>query len=147
VTKQAELVDRLKAIPLFMACSKDELRRIARTSSMLSYPAGSVLASEGQPGCEFMVIIDGRAEVSVGGRLVNTLGPDDFFGELALLDGGPRSATVTAATDVTIQAIEERDFRSLVYDSPALARKLLIGVAKRLRAANLTFDMGGPSAG
>lgn len=134
------LEGRLKAIPLFMACSKDELRRVAATSSTLSYPAGTVLASEGEMGHEFMVIADGTAEVSVSGRVVAMLGPDDFFGEVALLDGGPRSATVTATSDVVVRVIEERDFSVLVYDSSALARKLLIGVAKRLRAANIGLD-------
>ena len=134
------LEGRLKAIPLFMACSKDELRRVAATSSTLSYTAGTVLASEGEMGHEFMVIADGTAEVSVKGKVVARLGPDDFFGEVALLDGGPRSATVTATSDLVVRVIEERDFSLLVYDSSALARKLLIGVAKRLRTANLGLD-------
>jgi CRP-like cAMP-binding protein len=147
VKKNAELAERLRTIPLFMACSKDECRRIAKMCSTLSFPAGSVLAREGELGREFMVVAEGTADISVNGTTVATVGPGDFFGEVALLDGGPRTATVVATSDVVIQAIEQRDFAVLVHDSPSLARKLLVGVAKRLRAADMTLDVDHPDAG
>ena len=138
--KDRELIDRMRTIPLFMACSDDELRRIAGATSLLSYPAGTVLAKEGELGCEFMVIAEGSVEVSVRGARRALLGPGDYFGEVALLDGGTRTATVTAASDLVARVMEQRDFAVFVQDSPSLARKLLVGVAKRLRAAELSFE-------
>ena len=132
-----QLVERLRKIPLFAACSKDELQQIAAAASTLTFPAGTVLAREGDVGREFMVIDDGTADVVIGGAVVNQLGPDDSFGEVALLDGGVRTATVVASTDVVAHVIEQREFAVLVFDSQSLARKLLIGLAKLLRSAEL----------
>ena len=132
-----QLVERLRKIPLFAACSKDELQQIAAAASTLTFPAGTVLAREGDVGREFMVIDDGTADVVIGGAVVNQLGPDDSFGEVALLDGGVRTATVVASTDVVAYVIEQREFAVLVFDSQSLARKLLIGLAKLLRSAEL----------
>ena len=132
-----QLVERLRKIPLFTACSKDELQQIAAAASTLTFPAGTVLAREGDVGREFMVIDDGTADVVIGGAVVNRLGPDDCFGEVALLDGGVRTATVVASTDVVAHVIEQREFAVLVFDSQSLARKLLIGLAKLLRSAEL----------
>jgi CRP/FNR family transcriptional regulator, cyclic AMP receptor protein len=142
--RKAPLNEHLTKIPLFAACDGDELRMISEKASTISYPAGTVLAEEGSVGAEFMAIVDGTVQVSVGGHVVNTLGPGDFFGEIALLDGGPRTATVTATTDVVAEVIEERDFRVLLYDVPSLSRKLLVGVAKRLRGANLALASDSP---
>ena len=105
-----QLVERLRKIPLFAACSKDELQQIAAAASTLTFPAGTVLAREGDVGREFMVIDDGTADVVIGGAVVNQLGPDDSFGEVALLDGGVRTATVVASTDVVAYVIEQREF-------------------------------------
>ncbi len=132
-----QLVERLRKIPLFAACSKDELQQIAAAASTLTFPAGTVLAREGDVGREFMVIDDGTADVVIGGAVVNQLGPEDSFGEVALLDGGVRTATVVASTDVVAYVIEQREFAVLVFDSQSLARKLLIGLAKLLRSAEL----------
>ena len=132
-----QLVERLRKIPLFAACSKDELQQIAAAASTLTFPAGTVLAREGDVGREFMVIDDGTADVVIGGAVVNQLGPDDSFGEVALLDGGVRTATVVASTDVVAYVIEQREFSVLVFDSHSLTRKLLIGLAKLLRSAEL----------
>jgi CRP/FNR family transcriptional regulator, cyclic AMP receptor protein len=138
------LHEHLKSIPLFAACSPDELKQVAAKASAISYPAGTVLAREGEVGCEFMVIVEGTAEVRRAGTDALALGPGDFFGEIALLDGGPRTASVVATSDVSAEVIEERDFRVLLYDVPSLSRKLLVGVAKRLRAANLALAAGAP---
>ena len=135
----------MQGIPLFAACSKDELEQIAGAASTLSFPAGTVLAAEGDAGHEFMVIAEGSAEVSVRAKVINRLGPDDFFGEVALLDGGPRTATVVAVSDVVAHVIEQREFAVLLFDSRSLARKILIGVAKRLRAAEVRLEESGRS--
>ena len=142
--RKSPLHEHLTKIPLFAACNGEELRMISEKASTFTYPAGTVLAEEGSVGAEFMVLVDGTAEVVAGDHVLNELGPGDFFGEIALLDGGPRTATVRATTDVVAEVIDERDFRVLLYDVPSLSRKLLVGVAKRLRAANLALASGTP---
>jgi CRP/FNR family transcriptional regulator, cyclic AMP receptor protein len=135
--RKSPLHEHLTRIPLFAACTNDELRLVSEKASTLTFPAGTVLAEEGSVGAEFMVLVEGTVEVSTGGTVLSQLGPGDFFGEIALLDGGPRTATVTAKTEVVAEVIDERDFRVLLYDVPSLSRKLLVGVAKRLRAHNV----------
>ena len=135
-----ELVARLKRIPLFSTCSSDELAQVAAAASTISFPAGSTLAREGDVGREFMVIVEGTADVTVNGVVVSQLGPNDFFGEVALLDGGLRTATVLATTEVVAHVIEQREFSVLLFDSASLARKLVVGLAKRLRSAQLPLD-------
>jgi CRP-like cAMP-binding protein len=121
-------------------CTRDELAQIAAAATTISFPAGTELARAGEVGREFMVMVEGTAEVAVNGVVVNQLGPNDYFGEIALLDGGLRTATVTATTDVVAHVIEQREFAVLLFDSPSLARKLLVGLAKRLRAAQVPLD-------
>jgi CRP-like cAMP-binding protein len=83
------------------------------------------------------VIVDGKASVSIGERVVNTLAPGDFFGEIALLDHGPRTATVIAETDLIAEVIGQREFDAVLVNAPHLAKKVLVGLASRLRAADL----------
>ena len=130
-------VDRYLAdVPFFGGCSAKELAKIASLATTLNLPAGKELTTEGRMGREFSVIIDGHATVGLHGAEVTTLGPGDFFGEIALLDGGPRTATVTAMTDVTVAVIGHHEFVTMIEDVPFMARKLLVGVAARLRQAD-----------
>ena len=99
----------------------DELRQIAAAATTLSFPAGTVLAAEGEVGREFMVIAEGSADVTVRGAVINVLGPDDFFGEVALLDGGLRSATVVATSDLRGPRHRTAQFSVLLFDSPSHA--------------------------
>jgi len=126
---------RLGEIPLFAACSKRDLTAIARAVREIDHEAGSVIAVEGEPGAGLFVIDTGRANVSIGGKRVNTLGPGDFFGEMALLDGGPRTATVTAATDLQLFALTGWVFRGLVAEYPQMALRVMETMAARLRDA------------
>ena len=130
-------IDQLRQVPLFSTCTKAELEMILGATTGLTFTAGDVLAKEGASGHEFMVIHEGRARVEIGGRVINELGPGDFFGEIALLDGGPRTATVIAETDFAAEIISERDFGGLVARAPALDRKILVGLARRLRQADV----------
>ena len=137
MTQRDPAIERLRQIPLFSACSADELELVAARTTQVHVAAGDVLAREGQTGREFVVIVEGTAAVSKGGRSIATLGPGDFFGEIALLDNGPRTATVTAESDLVAEVSSQREFAELVEGAPSLARKLLVGVAQRLRAADL----------
>jgi CRP-like cAMP-binding protein len=135
--KRNQGIEQLKQVPLFSTCTKAELEMILGATTRLTFSAGEVLAKEGSQGHEFMVLDDGRARVEAGGQLLSELGPGDFFGEISLLDGGPRTATVIAETDVVADVIAQRDFDGLIARSPGLDRKLLAGLARRLREADV----------
>jgi CRP/FNR family cyclic AMP-dependent transcriptional regulator len=132
---KAQLAEILGRIPLFSACSKRELRHIASLTSALELSAGDVLTKQGQPGGEAFVIAEGRFDVKIGGKQVATLGEGEIVGEMALLDGEPRTATVQAATDGRVMVLDRREFATLLQDTPGVAVKMLKAVAKRLREA------------
>ncbi len=126
-------LEHLGSIPLFSACSKKELQKIARATDELTVEIGKVLTEQGRPGHEAFVIVEGEATVEIGGRVVTKLGPGTHFGELALLDGGPRTATVTATTELTLLVISQRAFFSLLDEVPGLSRKILTTMAGMVR--------------
>jgi CRP-like cAMP-binding protein len=129
-------IEHLAQVPLFSACSKKDLTLVARRADDVHVDAGKVLISEGAAGHEFFVIMDGNAKVSRGGRKVAHLGPGDAFGELALLDQSPRNATVTAETPMELVVLGHREFAGILDEVPGFARKLLAGMAHRLREAD-----------
>ncbi|MGH9036380.1 MAG: cyclic nucleotide-binding domain-containing protein [Acidimicrobiia bacterium] len=126
-------LEHLAKVPLFAGCSQAELRALARRTTDIPVPAGSVLVTEGHLGYEFFVIAEGRAKVSRAGRKVGELGAGDFFGELALLERVPRNATVTAISDMEAIVLTRADFDSALAEAPGMARKLMVGMARRLR--------------
>ena len=130
-------IEQMQRIPLFSACTRQELELILSRTTELRFKAGDVLTREGDRGHEFLVIVDGQANVLIGGQKIATLGPGEFFGELALLDDGPRTATVVAETDLVAEVSSQREFNDLIEGAPHLAKKLLVGLARRLRAADL----------
>jgi CRP/FNR family transcriptional regulator len=136
--KQATVVEHLADVPLFAACSKADLRIVARHAVEVEAPADTVLVGEGETADTFFVLLTGEAVVRQKGsagrsRKVATLQPGDWFGELAVLDPAPRNATVAAATAVTLAAVSARSFRALLREVPALNERLLAGLARRLR--------------
>ena len=130
-----DIVSRLANVPLFSDCSQRDLQTVARVVREIPHAAGTVIAREGEPGVGLFILLDGTAEVSIGGRKKATLGPGEFFGEIALLDGGPRTATVTAKTDVHLLGLTEWVFRGLMSEHPTIALKTLQQMAGRLRVA------------
>jgi CRP/FNR family cyclic AMP-dependent transcriptional regulator len=125
-------------VPLLAECSRRDLQSIARAVKDINHRAGTVIAREGDPGIGLFIIVDGTCDVSIGGRRKAKLGPGDFFGEIALLDGGPRTATVTATTDVELLGLTEWVFRGLMVEQPSVAVKTLQAMAGRLRNATKT---------
>src|SRR6266496_738576 len=111
----------LAKVPLFSGCSKREL---------------AVIAREGEYGIGLFLILEGKCRVTIGGKEKAILGPGDFFGEIALIDGGPRTATVTAITDVRLLGITEWVFRGLLKEHPSIAIHTLEAIAGRLRAVS-----------
>jgi CRP/FNR family cyclic AMP-dependent transcriptional regulator len=130
-----EVVSQLEKVPLFSDCSQRELQTISKAVKDVDHPAGTVIAREGEPGVGLFVISDGTADVTIGGKKKATLSRGDFFGEIALLDGGPRTATVTANTDVKLLGLTEWVFRGLMHEHPNIALKTLQQMAGRLRTA------------
>ena len=128
-----EYLDHLAQVPLFAACSKKELQTIAKASDELVLPAGRVLVEQDTAGHECFVIVDGTVTVSINGKDVATLGPGAYFGELSLLDKGPRTATVTAASQVTVLVLGPREFATVLDDVPSLSHKMLAALASRIR--------------
>jgi CRP-like cAMP-binding protein len=126
-------LDHLAQVPLFSALSRKELALVARRAEDVKVEPGRVLVSEGATGSEFFVIVEGTATVSKRGRKVATLGPGGAFGEL---DKAPRNATVTAQTPMEVVVLGQREFGGLIDEVPGFARKLLAGMARRLRESD-----------
>jgi CRP/FNR family transcriptional regulator, cyclic AMP receptor protein len=128
-------IELLRGVSLFSACSNRELTRIASLADEVDVSEGRVLMREGEVGKEFFVIVDGEAKVSPAGKRPKKLGPGAAVGELALLDQAPRSATVTALSDMQLLVLDSRSFSSLIAEVPSVARKLFRVMAQRLREA------------
>lgn len=127
-----ELEEKLKEISIFKECSVKELKSISRLLTRVPVKTGTLLTKQGDPGREFMIIVEGRATVRRDGKVLATLGPGDFFGELAVIAGVPRNATITADTDMSVEALNRREFSSLLDESPKIAKKILVGAVTRL---------------
>ncbi len=125
-------VELIRGVPLFAGCSKQELQEIAGIADEITLPNGKALTREGATGQEFLVLVDGAAEVKRKGRKVNTLRSGDFLGEIALITGAPRTATVTTTKPSRMLVITARDFRSLLRRVPSIQLKVLEALASRL---------------
>ena len=126
-------IDLLAGVPLFADLSAADLKRIALVAKRMRYREGAVVVEEGSTGGRFFVIQSGAARVVVRGRTRATLGPGAYFGELSVLDGEPRTASVVAAEPLEVWSIADFNFRPLLKDRPALALKLLAALTARLR--------------
>jgi len=126
-------IGHLQRVPLFSGFDEDELRRVAELSRIVEAPAGTVITQIGEAGDSFFVIIDGtvvvRTPVGAGGQLR----PGDFFGEMSLVDGEPRSATVVATTDLRLLVVDRSHFCRLLDEAPDLTRRILTILSRRVR--------------
>ena len=127
----SDATELLQRVPLFSGLDPRELETIARTVHERTFNEGQAVASEGQGGVGFFVIREGQATVEVGGQEVRTLGPGDHFGEIALITEGPRTATVTAASELKCYGLTPWEFRPLVQTNASIAWKLLQALAKQ----------------
>jgi CRP/FNR family transcriptional regulator, cyclic AMP receptor protein len=130
---QDDKMERLQSVPMLEECTGRQLREVARITDVVEVPAGTVLTRAGDPGEEFFLIVDGSARVEVPGGNQGRLAPGAFFGEMSLLDGGPRSATVVAETPIRLLVIKRRNFATLLKAAPALTAKILATLSKRVR--------------
>lgn len=127
-------VELIRGTPLFAECTRKELEALAAVADELPLPAGKTLTKQGETGREFMVLVEGTADVVRNGRRINQLGPGDFIGEIALLTGSPRTATVTATSDVLLLVLTARAFRRVVDRSPSVQDRIVAALAARLAA-------------
>jgi CRP-like cAMP-binding protein len=125
-------IELLKRVPLFERCSQRELGEIAMLADELDLPAARSLASEGAGGFEFIVLVEGEADVVRKGRVVNELGPGDFIGEIALVTGQPRTATVKTRGPSRILVLTASGFRTLMHDIPSNEDKVLAALRARI---------------
>ena len=134
-SSKARILELLQEVPLFEGCSKKEFSLLADIAEEQHYGAGQVICAEGDPGLGLQLIIDGNARVEIKKRARRRMGPKSFFGEVALLDGGPRSATVIAETDAIVLHVPAWSFQALLKEQPSIAIKMLPVLAHRLRSA------------
>jgi CRP/FNR family transcriptional regulator, cyclic AMP receptor protein len=139
MASQSSYIEHLAKIPLFTSLSRKELALLAKLCDEVTVRAGKVLVKQGTVGYECFVIVEGEALVERDGRGITNLGAGAYFGELALLDKGPRSATVTAATDMTVLVMGPREFTSALDAIPNLSQKLLASLARRIRETDAKF--------
>jgi CRP-like cAMP-binding protein len=128
-----QLVTFVKAVPIFSSCTPKELKGVATSGKEVAFEAGRVICKEGETGVGLHIILEGEVKVVVGGRTRRRLGTGAFFGEIALLDGGPRTASVVAETPVRTFAITSWNFRSVLKEYPSMPVKMLEEVCRRLR--------------
>lgn len=129
----ADHLDQLAAVSLFAGADRKELAEISKATTELDLEAGAVLTTQGEIGREAFIVVEGEAIVTVDGEEVTRVGPGACVGEMALLDKGPRSATVTAATPMKVLVLDPREFKGLLLAIPAIAVKVATALAARVR--------------
>ena len=134
MARQESTDERLARIPLFEGLSKKQLSQVSRLMTPLDLKAGKVLARQGEIGREFLILLEGHVEVARDGKVIAVRGPGDFIGEIALLDNRPRTATVTARTDVVVEVLNRGEFASLLAEAPELSAQVMATMARRLAA-------------
>jgi CRP-like cAMP-binding protein len=132
-TNTDQKLELLKHTPLLAGLSRGDLETVGRLAEEVDVPAGQVLMREGDTGNEFFVIVSGYVRIDRGGTVVKTLGTGDFFGEISLVDEGPRSATATTDTPATLLVVSHREFHSLMDQFPSIRLCVLQCLAERVR--------------
>jgi CRP-like cAMP-binding protein len=134
-----EQIELLGGVPLFSACSQNELRAIAQLGTPISAKAGTLLTQKGRPGSEFFLVLSGTASCTIGKREVVKFTTGGYFGELALLHGGIRTADVKAVTDMELLVLDAREFRSMLMTTPNIGVKMLGRLSEALAEADTQY--------
>jgi CRP/FNR family cyclic AMP-dependent transcriptional regulator len=127
-------LELLERVPLFAGAARDELEAIGRIVDEIDVPSGTALTHEGRHEGYFFVIVSGTVRIERGGRSINTIGAGDFLGEIALLDGGPRTASATTESDCRLLSLTHQRFHELLDTSPSVRTAVLEAVGRRMRA-------------
>ena len=128
-----QYIDHLASVPLFRGMSKKELRDVAKATVELGIEQGREFVTQGDVGREAFIIVEGSADVIRNGQTIATLGPGNCVGELALLDHGPRTTSVVAATPMTVLVLGPREFSGVLDEVPTLSRKIMEALASQVR--------------
>jgi len=139
--RSSQKIDLLKKVLLFNNLSQRHLKEIAKHADQVQVEKGRVLAQQGKTGWEFIFIVEGKARVEKNGKFVRQLSGGDFFGEISLIDGEPRTATVIAETDMTILIVHKPSFDHLLDAIPGLQKKILISLCQYLRRAEKAMNI------
>ena len=136
----ADTETQLLRVPLFDSLSPRQIKKLAGKARATTHGKGHSITEQDKGSLAFHLIVSGNATVSIGDKQVRELGPGDYFGEISMIDGRPRSATVTASSDLKTLAISHLDFQKLLDGEPEVARQLLVRLCERLRQAEATSD-------
>jgi len=136
VATKEQVLALLGRVDLFEDLSKADRQKILNASKEISFRKGEDVVVQDRSGGRFFLIIEGEAVVTIDGRRLSHFGPGDYFGEMSLIDGQPRSATVTAKTDLSTFTIASFNFRPLIREHPSLAQHLLVALCRRVRSAD-----------
>jgi CRP/FNR family cyclic AMP-dependent transcriptional regulator len=128
-----EVTEALRRVPLFQGMSDKALARVSEIAKEVSHPAGKTVLEEDRSAVGFHLIVSGQAEALQHGSVVSTMGPGDYFGEMSLIDGKPRSASVVAQDDLRTVAIPAWNFNRLLDENPDMMRALLVALSERIR--------------
>ena len=133
-------IDLLKEVPLFSGCSQGELRAVAQLGTPVNVDKGELLTAQGSAGREFFLVLSGVASCRLGKRQVAQFTTGGYFGELALLHGGVRTADVVAETDMELLVLDAREFKSMLMTTPGIGIKMLARLAERLADADAHYS-------
>ena len=139
--RSSQKMELLKKVPMFSNLSQRHLREISKHADQLSAKTGNILAEQGRIGWEFIFIVEGKARVEKNGRVIRQLSEGDFLGEISLIDGEPRTATVIAETDMILLVVNKTSFDHLLDKVPGLQRKILISLCSYIRRAEKATNM------
>lgn len=134
--RHAWIDERLRQVPIFQGLSEKQLRQISSLMTRVDRAPGTVLIEEGRIGNEFFIVLEGKVEVRRGDHVIATRGPGEFFGEIALLDKRPRTATVAVIEPVVVEVLSRQEFSSLLAQAPELAQEIMATMARRLAAGD-----------
>jgi CRP-like cAMP-binding protein len=138
--RSSQKIELLKKVPMFSNLSQRHLREIGKHADQVKVEVGRVLAQQEKKGWEFIFIVDGKARVEKNGKVIRLLSGGDFLGEISLIDGEPRTATVIAETDMTLLVVNKTSFDHLLDKVPGLQRKILIALCQYLRSAEKAMN-------
>ena len=139
--RSSQKVDFLKKVPLFNNLSQRHLKEIAKHADQVQVERGRVLVQQGKTGWEFIFIVEGKARVEKNGKVIRQLTGGDFFGEISLIDGEPRTSSVIADTDMTLLIVHKSSFDHLLEAIPGLQKKVLVSLCQYLRRAEKAMIM------
>jgi CRP/FNR family cyclic AMP-dependent transcriptional regulator len=139
--RSSQKIDLLKKVPLFSNLSQRHLGEIGKHADQVQLERGRVLVQQGKTGLEFIFIVEGKARVEKNGKVIRRLSGGDFFGEISLIDGEPRTSSVIAETDMTLLIVHKPSFDHLLEDIPGLQRKILISLCQYIRRAEKAMNM------